>query len=83
MSPLTTLTDSCYLARSACFAICETQNYPPQSVSRHASYLWYQPTDSMIFIGVAVLLGIEALAASLVPACRAIKVDPESALRYE
>lgn len=40
-------------------------------------------TDPLTFVGVAILLSIVALAASLVPAYRAMRVDPVSALRYE
>jgi putative ABC transport system permease protein len=42
-----------------------------------------RPTDPMTFIAVALLLPAIALLASLVPAQRAVKVDPMVALRYE
>jgi ABC-type antimicrobial peptide transport system permease subunit len=42
-----------------------------------------QPTDLATFLGVAILLGFAALLATLVPARRAIRIDPTIALREE
>jgi ABC-type lipoprotein release transport system permease subunit len=40
-------------------------------------------TDPVTFVGVAVLLGVTALAANLVPALCATRVDPAVVLREE
>lgn len=41
------------------------------------------PTDAMTFVGVSALLAVTALLANLLPARRAARVDPVSALRGE
>jgi putative ABC transport system permease protein len=41
------------------------------------------PTDPVVFVGVAALLASVALAASYVPARKASRADPLSALRHE
>jgi putative ABC transport system permease protein len=48
------------------------------------SYLYsVSPTDPMIFASVVLVFSGVALAACLIPAYRAARVDPVEALRYE
>jgi ABC-type antimicrobial peptide transport system permease subunit len=42
-----------------------------------------QPNDPMVYLAVAVLVGMVALVASYVPARRASKIDPMIAIRQE
>jgi predicted permease len=55
------------------------------AASRFAQSLLYgvSPRDLETFVGVPLVLGAIALAASLIPARRASKTDPMQALRYE
>jgi len=42
-----------------------------------------KPNDPAVYLGVAVLLGLVALVASYVPARRASRIDPITAIREE
>jgi putative ABC transport system permease protein len=55
------------------------------ALSRHLSTLLFKvdARDPITFAGVALLLGIIALVATIVPAMRAVRVDPMLALRAE
>jgi predicted permease len=54
-------------------------------VSRFLAGLLYgvRPTDPLTFLGVAILLVLVAVLATVVPARRALRVDPMTALRHE
>jgi ABC-type lipoprotein release transport system permease subunit len=55
------------------------------AVSRVLSSLLYgvTPTDMAVFTGVPLILAIVAAIASIVPARRAVRIDPVVALRAE
>lgn len=55
------------------------------AVARLLATMLFQvkPNDPMVYIGVAVLLGLMTLFASYVPATRAASIDPLTALRQE
>jgi putative ABC transport system permease protein len=42
-----------------------------------------RPNDPLVYLAVAVLLGVVALVASYIPAWRASRIDPLAALRQE
>jgi ABC-type antimicrobial peptide transport system permease subunit len=49
-----------------------------------AAYLWgVQPNDAMTFVAIGSLLAATGIAASLVPALRAARVDPLTVLKHE
>jgi len=54
-------------------------------LARLARSLWYEvgPDDPATLVGVALVLGVVAVVAALVPARRAGRVDPVIAMRNE
>jgi len=48
-----------------------------------ALLLGVSSTDALTFVAVALLLGVVVLVACVIPARRAMRVDPMQALRYE
>jgi putative ABC transport system permease protein len=71
-------------ARLACFGIVIGVAGSLATTRLFSSFLFgIRATDPATFIGVALMLGVVALAASYIPARRALRVDPITALRYE
>ena len=55
------------------------------AVTRAIGGLLYDvsPLDPLVFVGVSILIAASGLAASVIPARRATRVDPMVALRFE
>jgi predicted permease len=55
------------------------------ALTRFMASLLYgvQPTDPMVFVAVSGVLAAVALLASVIPAVRAVRIQPMAALRYE
>jgi ABC-type antimicrobial peptide transport system permease subunit len=55
------------------------------ALSKYLKTLLFEvrPSDPWTYLSIAILLGVVALTASMVPARRATRVDPMIALRYE
>jgi ABC-type antimicrobial peptide transport system permease subunit len=71
-------------ARLACFGIVIGVVGSLATTRLLSSFLFgIRATDPATFVGVAFVLGLVALAASYIPARRALRVDPITALRYE